>query len=98
MTDDLITFQKGGNALGQRIEAVAHMHFYGRNGYWRIEAVGFADTKEEAGAAAKLLLGQASAAIRVSLIDQSANRVPSAPTENANERTKHRPQRSERSA
>lgn len=95
MVEDLITYQAGGKATGQKIEATAHMHHYARNGYWRVEAVGFADTKDEAGAAAKLLLGQASAAIRVA-VSTSVHRVPETNTkENAHERTGHRPQRAD---
>lgn len=74
MSDDFLTFQKGGKAPGQRVEAVAHMHRYTANGYWRLEVVGLADTEAEAAAAAKLLLGQASAAVRIAV--SVPNRVP----------------------
>lgn len=67
MVEDLLTYRTGGKAPGQKIEATAYLRNYGPNGWWRLEVVGFADTEQEAGAAAKLLLGQASAAIRVAV-------------------------------
>lgn len=66
MLDDLIHYQEV-SAASHSVEATAHMRHYAKGGYWRLEAIGFGQSREEAGAAAKLLLGQASAAIRVAV-------------------------------
>lgn len=68
--------------LPQRFEAAAELHWYASNGYYKIDAVGFGDTEEEAKKTASLMLGQARAALHVALIDSVPHRVPEA-TENA---------------
>lgn len=90
MTEIWMNLQYQIEKVKDRIEAAAELHWYAGNGYYKIDAVGFGQTEEEAKKVAGLMLGQARAALHVALID-SSRCVPETPTENAHERS-NRPQ------
>ena len=77
---------------GRRYEAATELHWYAHSGSYKIDVVGFGFTEADAIKSASLMLGQARAALHVAMIDIVPNRVPETPTENADERTDHRPQ------
>lgn len=68
-----------------RFEAEASLHWYASTGYYRVNAVGFGVTVEEAKKQASLMLGQAREALHIALIE---HRVPdNTETEGANGRS-----------
>lgn len=83
----MITYQI--HTTPQRVEAAAEMHWYAQGGYYRIDAVGFGQTEQEAKASAESMLGQARAALNVAMISVP-NRVPATVPENADERADNR--------
>jgi hypothetical protein len=76
MTNVWLNMQYEITKLPTRFEAEAVLHWYAGDGYYRVNAVGFGATVEDAKKTASLMLGQARAALHVALIGDCTHRVP----------------------